>query len=249
MGIIDVKEVSFSFANGEGPKILDSVSFDADEYEFVSLVGPSGCGKSTLLRIIAGLIHPTSGSVSYMGSTISQPIRDISFVFQDFALLPWLTNVDNVSVGLSHTKMNEKEKEKVSIEMLKKLDLGGFEYAYPNVLSGGMKQRVGLARALISNPKVLLMDEPFSSLDELTARALRSEVIRILKDKAQSVSSVIMVSHNVEEAVELSDKIVIFSNKPTHVKAIKQISLGDNRNRHSKEFMKIVDETYSLLVG
>jgi NitT/TauT family transport system ATP-binding protein len=243
--VISVKDVSFSFANGA--KIIDDISFSSGEYEFVSIIGPSGCGKSTLLRIMAGLIKPTKGHIFYYGKEFSSPIKEISFVFQDFALLPWLTNEDNVKLGLSSYDMTDEEKTKKADDMLKKLELNGFENGYPNILSGGMKQRVGVARALVSDPKVLLMDEPFSSLDELTARSLRSEVLYTLKDKSLPLMSVIMVTHNVEEAVELSDKIVVLSNKPSKVREIKTVTLPSPRNRHSKEFQNLVDEVYASL--
>ncbi len=244
MNLISVEEVSYYI---EDLEIIKNVTFTADEGEFVSLIGPSGCGKSTLLRIIAGLIRPTRGKVAYMGKEIVEPIPEISFVFQDFALLPWLNNVENVEIGLSRSDLSDEKKREKALEILKHVGLGGFEYAYPNALSGGMKQRVGIARAIVSEPKVLLMDEPFSSLDELTAEALRTDVYAMLKSKDNPVSSVIMVTHNVEEAVELSDKIVVMSQKPSYVKKILEIKMESPRNKYSKEFREYVDAVYSLL--
>jgi NitT/TauT family transport system ATP-binding protein len=245
--LISVEDVSYEYGSDVSLKILDKVSFDTYDDEFVSIIGPSGCGKSTLLRIIAGLVAPSGGRVSYKNRLITKPIPEISFVFQDFALMPWLTNLENVKLGLSLSRLNERQKNKRAAGLLGEFGLGGFENSYPNVLSGGMKQRVGIARAIASNPKVLLMDEPFSSLDELTANTLRADILNMLKSKAISVDLVIMVTHNVEEAVELSDKIVVLSNKPTYVKSVEEISLNYPRDKESKAFMKITDSLYAKL--
>ncbi len=244
MHIIEVNEVGFSYGDAQ---IIDEVSLHADRDEFVSIIGPSGCGKSTLLRIMAGLIKPTKGDVLFGQKRVDAPEKGISFVFQDFALLPWLTNIENVKLGLSMSDLRENEKEKRAMELLKSFGLEGFEESYPNVLSGGMKQRVGIARAIASNPKIILMDEPFSSLDELTANTLRQEVLSMLKGPRSPVSAVVMVSHNVEEAVELSDRIVILSAKPSHVTKMVSLDMARPRNRESKEFMKTVDILYSYL--
>ncbi|HUC38815.1 MAG TPA: ABC transporter ATP-binding protein [Candidatus Acidoferrum sp.] len=244
MHILDVNDVSFSYGD---IGILNDISFYADNDEFISIIGPSGCGKSTLLRIIAGLIKPSGGDVLFMGKRVDRPEKGMAFVFQDFALMPWLTNLENVKLGLSVTDLPDSEKEKRALALLKMLGLDGFEESYPNVLSGGMKQRVGIARAMASNPKVLLMDEPFSSLDELTATTLRNEVIQLLKNGKSPISSVVMVSHNVEEAIELSDKVVVLSNKPAGVKRVLNIKMNRPRNRESKEFMKMVDGIYADL--
>lgn len=249
MAIIDVKNIVFYYDAQKQFEIIDNVSFTANKGEFVSVIGPSGCGKSTLLRIMAGLIKPSSGKVMYMNKNIAAPIPEISFVFQDFALMPWLTNLDNVKLGLSLSKMDEQKKDKRARELLDQFGLAGFEDSYPNVLSGGMKQRVGIARAIAPNPKVLLMDEPFSSLDELTANTLRSDIMYMLKSKKISVDCVIMVTHNVEEAVELSSKVVVLSNKPSRVKAIDRMPMKYPRDRHSKMFLNAVDRLYARLTG
>ncbi|MGD0510482.1 MAG: ABC transporter ATP-binding protein [Candidatus Micrarchaeaceae archaeon] len=229
--------------------IINNVSFTTKKNEFVSIIGPSGCGKSTLLRIIVGLIPPTKGRIFYMNREVTSPRKEISFVFQDFGLLPWLTNIENVKVGLSYFDISDEEKEKTAKDLLTKFGLDGFEYSYPNVLSGGMRQRVGIARAIASEPFVLLMDEPFSSLDELTANTLRSDILGMLKSTELPVNSVIMVTHNVEEAVELSNKIVILSNKPSRVKQILEIDLPYPRDRRSRKFSDKVDEIYKILTG
>lgn len=246
MRIVDVKDIEFSF-DSEDAVIIEDVSLTADKDEFVSIIGPSGCGKSTLLRIIAGLVKSNKGKVIYLGRKIEGPARGISFVFQDFALLPWLTNLDNVKLGCSNMPISDKQKDKKSSQMLDKMGLSGFEHSFPNVLSGGMKQRVGIARALVSDPKVLLMDEPFSSLDELTAETLRTDILYHLKNKSLPVNSVIMVTHNVEEAVELSDKIVVLTKKPSKVRAVIHINLKRPRNKRGNEFLKIMDEVYAAL--
>ena len=244
MELINVDGVVYEIG---GMRIIDGISFKLEKEEFVSIIGPSGCGKSTLLRIMAGLIPPYSGSVRYMNKMISEPVREISFVFQDFALLPWLSNVDNVKIGLSAVKMDERRKDAVARKLLDDFGLNGFEDSYPNALSGGMKQRVGIARAVAQEPSVLLMDEPFSALDELTANTLRADILSMLAHKEIPVKLVVMVTHNVEEAVELSDRIVVLSNKPTKVKSIVDINIERPRNRHSRAFMRYVDRIYAEL--
>ena len=245
--IIALKDVSFYYQNNPNLMIIENASFVAKRGKFVSIIGPSGCGKSTLLRNIAGLVEPSAGSIKYMGREVTKPSKDISFVFQDFALLPWLTNIGNIKLGLADSDMSEHEKNSKAMALIEKFGLNGFENYYPNAISGGMKQRVGIARAVITNPKVLLMDEPFSALDVLTANVLRGDINTMLRDKNISVISVIMVTHNVEEAVELSDKIIVLSEKPSHVKREINVGLKYPRNKHSREFMDVVDKVYSVL--
>jgi len=228
---------------------MSEISFSAKKNEFISIIGPSGCGKSTLLRIIVGILAPKSGKVFYMNREVTSPRKEISFVFQDFGLLPWLTNIENVKMGLSYFDISNEEKEKTAKELLTRFGLDGFEYSYPNVLSGGMKQRVGIARAIASEPFVLLMDEPFSALDELTANTLRSDILNMLKNTEIPVNSVILVTHNVEEAVELSNKVVVLSNKPSRVKEIVEIDMDYPRNKRSKKFSDKVDYIYKVLTG
>lgn len=240
--IMQARRIVFSYG---ASRIIDRVSFTAVKDEFISIIGPSGCGKSTLLRILAGLTKPSSGEVLFQGKHVDRPMDGISFVFQDFALLPWLTNVENIKVGLSRSRISGNEKDKKAMSLIKMFGLSGFEDSYPNVLSGGMRQRVGIARAIASNPKVLLMDEPFSSLDALTADVLRKDVVELLRDKGRP-DSVIMVTHNVEEAVEVSDRVIVLSDKPSRIK--KTVIVGPNeRTRNSKGFIRKVDEVYSYL--
>lgn len=244
MDVIKVQNIKYSTDSIE---IIGDISFATKRNEFISVIGPSGCGKSTLLRMIVGLLKPTSGKVYYMNKEVYEPRKEISFVFQDFGLLPWLTNLENVKLGLSYFSISDEEKEKNAKELLSRFGLDGFEYSYPNVLSGGMRQRVGIARAIASEPFVLLMDEPFSSLDELTANTLRSDILNMLKSTEIPVNSVIMVTHNVEEAVELSNKIVILSNKPSKVKEIFEVNLPYPRDKRSKKFADMVDHIYKVL--
>ncbi|MEM3227540.1 MAG: ABC transporter ATP-binding protein [Candidatus Micrarchaeaceae archaeon] len=245
--VLEAREIYFSFSDSPNQWIIDGVSFKARKGEFISLIGPSGCGKSTLLRVLANLIKPSSGEVLYNGKRIYSPTSDISFVFQDFALLPWLTNIENVEVGLATANISPEEKRKRAAGVLNMMGLESVANYYPNALSGGMKQRVGIARAIVSNPRVLLMDEPFSSLDELTANALRSDVVYMLKSTEISINSVIMVTHNVEEAVEMSDRIIVLTDKPTKVKEEIKLAMEYPRNRHSRAFITMVDKVYEAL--
>jgi NitT/TauT family transport system ATP-binding protein len=228
--------------------ILGNVSFTASRDMFVSVTGPSGCGKSSLLRIIAGLWKATSGVVKYRNQPILGPRMEISLVFQNFVLLPWKTALENVEFGLLARKDLTKEKRKeIATRTLDEAGLKGFENVYPSDLSGGMRQRVGVARALAMEPEVLLMDEPFSSLDNLTAELLRREVYALLMNPDSPIHTVIMVSHNVEEIVELSDKVVVLSNRPATVLAEMRIDLPHPRNKRSQEFADYVDKLYEYL--
>lgn len=246
MAGIDVDGISFSYEKRE---ILEDISFSAKDGNFLSIIGPSGCGKSTILRIIAGLLKPNSGQILYSGKSYAAAQPKISFVFQEFALLPWLTNLENVLIGLSASEMTEREKRGKAERYLNTFGLSNFADFYPNSLSGGMKQRVGLARAVVSEPDILLMDEPFSSLDFLTASALRANVREMLNDKSIPVSLVIMVTHNVEEAVELSNSIVVLSESPAKVRSIVDVDLPFPRVKSSAKFRKSVDAIYSLLTS
>ncbi|MEM3833259.1 MAG: ABC transporter ATP-binding protein [Thermoprotei archaeon] len=246
--ILSVKNVSHSFVTGDKTfPVIDNVSFDVVEHEFVSIIGPSGCGKSTLLRIIAGLIKPTSGIVLYRGNPVIKPTYKITMVFQNFALLPWLTALENVELPLLNLIPDKQVRRERASKMLEIVGLSGFENAYPRELSGGMKQRVGIARALVSDPEVLLMDEPFSNLDALTASYLRSEIISMLFNSSLSLKSVIMVSHNVEEAVELSDRVIVLSKRPAKNTAEVEINMQRPRSIRLPMFTSYVDKLYELL--
>jgi NitT/TauT family transport system ATP-binding protein len=247
--IISVDHVHLDYTKDkEQFPVLIDVSLAAHNNEFVFITGPSGCGKSTLLRIIGGLVSASDGSVKFKGRRVTEPQREIAMVFQNFVLLPWRTAQENVVFGLSSRRgMTEKEKNERARTALENAGLGGFESVYPGELSGGMKQRVGIARALVAEPQVLLMDEPFSSLDDLTAEHLRREIYGLLINPSSSIQSVIMVSHNVEEIIELADKVVVLSPRPAHVMGDLAVTLPRPRNKKSEEFFAWVDKVYELL--
>jgi len=247
--IISVDHVSLDYRKEkEQMPVLVDVSLAAYKDQFVTITGPSGCGKSSLLRIIAGLNKATSGTVNFRGKPITQPRSEVAMIFQNFVLLPWRTALENVMFALSSRKdLSEEEKKEKSLKALDDTGLKGFENVYPGELSGGMKQRVGIARALALAPHVLLMDEPFSSLDNLTAEHLRREIYSLLINPSSPIQTVIMVSHNVEEIVELSDKVVVLSQRPAHVVGDLAINLNRPRNKKSEEFFQWVDRLYALL--
>ena len=246
--IISVEQVDLNYKKDKGfIPILNGISLTASVDQFVAITGPSGCGKSSLLRIIAGLMKPTSGVAKYRDSPIVDTRREISMVFQNFVLLPWRTALENVMFPMrsGHQDMS-KVKEKCG-EALCEVGLKGFENVYPGELSGGMKQRVGIARALAVEPEVLLMDEPFNSLDNLTADHLRKDIYSLLINPNTSIKTVIMVSHNVEEIVELSDHVIVLSPRPGSVVGKVQIDLPRPRNKKADAFSNFEDKIYSFL--
>jgi NitT/TauT family transport system ATP-binding protein len=247
--IISAEHISLNYKKGkEFMPVLTDVSITASTDQFVAITGPSGCGKSSLLRIIAGLIRPTSGVCEFHDSPINDTRREISMIFQNFVLLPWRTAFENVMFPLtSRRDVSESQAKKRCMQALCEVGLKNFEDVYPGELSGGMKQRVGIARALAVEPEVLLMDEPFNSLDNLTADHLRKEVYSLLINPSTSIKTVIMVSHNVEEIVELSDKVIILSSRPGHVVGEVEIDLTRPRNKKSDSFSNYEDRIYSLL--
>jgi NitT/TauT family transport system ATP-binding protein len=247
--IVSVEGVTLAYLKEKQPlPVLSEVSLTAGKDELVAVTGPSGCGKSTLIRVIAGLIKPTSGGVKVMGDPVTGPRDDVALVFQNFVLLPWRTAMENVLFGLSARKdITEEQKKEKSARALEVTGLTGFESVYPGELSGGMKQRVGVARALATDPAVMLMDEPFSSLDDLTAERLRKEIYSLLINPNTSVKSVILVSHNVEEIIELADRVYVLSPRPGHMVGELHVDLPRPRNKKSEEFFAWVDKVYSLL--
>ena len=250
MTILDVRDVHKNFAeDGKEVVALDGVSFDVREDEFICLVGPSGCGKSTMLRIISGLETPTSGEVIFQGKPITGPTPKISMVFQLFGLLPWKTAQENVEVPLEVIGVPNAKRVEVAHEYLRQVKLEGFENVYPHDLSGGMKQRVGIARALALNPEILLMDEPFSSLDELTARTLRDLVLGIWRKKDENPNSIVMVSHNVEEAVYMADRVLVFSPRPGRIIGEVDVDIPRPRfeHRRDQQYFETVDRVMELL--
>lgn len=238
---------SFKKASAQDLLVLEDVNFKLQKGEIVALLGKSGSGKSTLLRIIAGLIAPTSGSVTYRGKPVTRPVPGIAMVFQSFALMPWLNVLENVELGLEAQGIGREERRHRAIETIDIIGLDGFESAFPKELSGGMRQRVGFARALVINPDVLLMDEPFSALDVLTAENLKSDLLELWKDKKTNTNGILLVTHNIEEAATLADRIVIFGNDPGYIRAELPVLLPQPRDPESPEFLALVDKIYTLM--
>ncbi len=227
--------------------VLDGIDLALAAQEIVALVGRSGAGKSTLLRIIAGSVRPTSGDVLYHGRRVVGPTDSIAMVFQSFALFPWLTVLDNVALGLEAQGLAADELQRRALEAIDLIGLDGFESAYPRELSGGMRQRVGFARALVVNPDLLLMDEPFSALDVLTAETLRTDFLDLWIERKISASAVLMVTHNIEEAVLLCDRIIVLSSHPGRVVAEIPVVLKHPRDRLDPDFQDLVDRIYASM--
>lgn len=215
--------------------------------EILTLLGPSGSGKSTLLRILTGLSRASAGQVLWHGTPIDGPCENVAIVFQSFALFPWLTVVENVEAPLKARGIPAQERTERSVKMLDSVGLDGFENAYPKELSGGMKQRVGFARALVVEPEVLFMDEPFSALDVLTAENLRSELLELWEDKKMPTKAVFIVTHNIEEAVLLGDRVVVLGKNPGRIRTDFRVDLPRPRDRKHPHFNKIVDYIYQIL--
>jgi NitT/TauT family transport system ATP-binding protein len=248
MALLELRNVSKSFAHAAGAlHVLENISFMVEQGEFVAIVGPSGCGKSTMLRIINGLMPPTSGQVLYRGRQIDGINLDCAMVFQSFALMPWLTVKANVELGLEARGVAPAEREKRASVYIDKVGLDGFEEAYPRELSGGMKQRVGLARALAVEPQLLLMDEPFSALDALTAITLREELLDIWQSADMPVHNIIIVTHMIEEAVELADRILVLASGPGRLVADLKVDLPRPRDRRKEAFNALTDKVFSLI--
>jgi len=247
--IISVEHICLNYKKDkEFTPVIADVSMSASIDQFITITGPSGCGKSSLLRIIAGLIRPTSGVAKYHDSPIMDTRREISMIFQNFVLLPWRTAFENVLFPLtSRRDISGSEARRRCVEALCEVGLKDFEDVYPGELSGGMKQRVGIARALAVEPEVLLMDEPFNALDNLTADHLRKDIYSLLINPNTSIKTVIMVSHNVEEIIELSDKVIILSPRPGRVVGEVEIDLPRPRNKKLDAFSNYEDKVYSYL--
>ncbi len=243
-----LEHVDRSFLDGARPnQAIRDLSLNISEGEFVSLVGPSGCGKSTLLRILQGLIAPTAGEVFYQEAIQEGINPDMGMVFQGFALYPWLNVYQNVALGLVARGIPPDVIDQKVEFYIDKVGLEGYEEAYPRELSGGMKQRVGLARALCIEPAILLMDEPFSNLDALTTLTLRDEVLMLWKDPEMSVRTIVMVTHIIEEAILMSDRVVVLARRPTHVVEEIPVNLPRPRDRRDPEFDRLSDWIFSLI--
>ncbi|WP_419729001.1 AAA-associated domain-containing protein [Lichenicola sp.] len=227
--------------------VLDDVELTLHSGEIVGLLGRSGSGKSTLLRIVSGLLTPTSGEVCWRGSPLVGPAPGVAMVFQSFALFPWLTVQANVELGLEAKGVARAERERLAEEAIELIGLGGYENAYPKELSGGMRQRVGLARALVVHPDLLLMDEPFSALDVLTAENLRTDLIELWSERKLPVKAILIVTHNIEESVLMCDRILVFSSNPGRVAHELIVPFPHPRNRHDLAFRQFVDRIYGLM--
>lgn len=227
--------------------VLENLNFEIRQGEFIAIVGPSGAGKSTLLRMLNGLLSPSQGQIHYKGKAQTRANIETAMVFQNFALLPWLTVFQNVELGIAaRTKDKALAKKRASF-YIDKVGLDGYEEAYPRELSGGMKQRVGLARALAVEPEVLLMDEPFSSLDALTSINLRDELIDIWNEPDTPVHTLVMVTHMIEEALEMADRILVLSARPGHLVGDLAVGMPRPRNKRDPQFLDYFDKVFSLL--
>src|ERR1700693_2897610 len=246
--LLDIRGVCRSFPKGSGEdlQVLEKVDITIKSGEIVGLLGRSGSGKSTLLRIIAGLIAPSSGDAKCRGETIVGPPNGVAMVFQSFALFPWLTVLQNVELGLEALGIEAAERRTRALAAIDLIGLDGFESAYPKELSGGMRQRVGFARALVVNPDILLLDEPFSQLDVLTAETLRNDLLELWTQSRIPTKGILMVSHNIEEAVEMADRILIFSSDPGRISAEVPVTLPRPRSPESAPFRQIMDQVYTL---
>ena len=244
--LLEVQSIGKSFLkpDGDALRVLDEVHLQLKRGEIVGLLGRSGSGKSTLLRLIAGLDTPSQGTVRYLGAPVAGPAPGISMVFQGFALFPWLTVLGNVQLGLEAMRLPDAEMRKRALEAIDLIGLDGYESAYPRELSGGMRQRVGFARALVVHPNVLLMDEPFSALDVLTAETLRNDFLDLWGRGELPIGAVLLVTHNIEEAVQMCDRLLIFSTHPGRVVSEIRIDLAQPREPLDSGFRELVDRVY-----
>jgi NitT/TauT family transport system ATP-binding protein len=230
-----------------GRLVLDHIDFTLREGEIVAVLGKSGSGKSTFLRVLAGLVPPSDGVVEYRGQKVIEPAHGMAMVFQSFALFPWLTVLGNVELGLEAQGITAAERRRRAVDAIDVIGLDGFENAYPKELSGGMRQRVGFARALVVNPDILLLDEPFSALDVLTGETLRGDLLDLWSESRIPTKGILMVSHHIEEAVEMADRILIFGSDPGRINAEIPVSMPRPRDWDSAQFRQIVDQVYTLL--
>jgi NitT/TauT family transport system ATP-binding protein len=233
--------------DGNRIEVIAPVDLDVEPGKIITLLGPSGCGKSTLLRILTGLSKPSSGQVLWHGQPLTSQNAGVSIVFQSFALFPWLTVLDNVEAPLEARGAPALERHKRALRILDTVGLDGFESAYPKELSGGMKQRVGFARALVVEPEVLFMDEPFSALDVLTAESLRNELLELWLSRKMPTKAIFIVTHNIEEAVLLADRVIVLGRNPARVRADFPIELSQPRDRKSPRFVELVDYIYKIM--
>jgi NitT/TauT family transport system ATP-binding protein len=248
--LVELVGVRQSFQTDHGEHlVLEDVDLTIREGEIVGLLGRSGSGKSTLLRIVSGLVAPSGGSVAWCGRPVTGPCEGLSMVFQTFALFPWLTVLENVELGLEALGVDATERRRRALEAIDLIGLDGFESAYPKELSGGMRQRVGFSRALVVHPRLMLLDEPFSALDVLTAETLRTDIVELWVEGRLPLKSMLMVTHNIEEAVLMCDRILIFSVNPGRVASEIKVDFPHPRNRLDPAFRQLVDDIYARMTN
>jgi NitT/TauT family transport system ATP-binding protein len=249
--LLDIHGLCHTFPKADGGElvVLDGIELQVAQGQIVGLLGRTGSGKSTLLRLIAGLAQPSGGTVTYLGQPVLGPAPGIAMVFQGFALFPWLTVLENVQLGLEALGLPEPEIRKRALAAIDLIGLDGYESAYPRELSGGMRQRVGFARALVVHPNILLMDEPFSALDVLTAETLRTDFLDLWGDGKLPIKGVILVTHNIEEAVLMCDRILLFSNNPGRIIREIGVDLPQPRNRLDTRFRDLVEKIYVAMTA
>ena len=249
--LLDVHALRQSFPRTDGGEhlVLDGVELSLVQGQIVGLLGRTGSGKSTLLRLIAGLAQPSGGTVTYPGEPVTAPAPGIAMVFQSFALFPWLSVLENVQLGLEALGLPEPEIRKRALAAIDLIGLDGYESAYPRELSGGMRQRVGFARALVVHPNILLMDEPFSALDVLTAETLRTDFLELWGEGKLPIKGVILVTHNIEEAVLMCDRILLFSTNPGRIISEIAVDLKQPRNRLDPHFRDLVEKIYVAMTA
>lgn len=248
--LVDVKKVSQIYGKDQKKfTALSDIESKINPGEFVALVGPSGCGKSTLLRIITGLQKASEGSVLYNGEKLEGVNPNATIVFQTFALFPWFNVIENVELALANRDIPAKMKTARAIEAIDRVGMDGYEMAYPRELSGGMRQKVGFARAIVAEPELLCLDEPFSALDVLSAETLRGELLELWTEGKLPTQAILMVTHNIEEAVLMADRIVVMDKNPGQIINEMVVSMAHPRNRKNAEFQHMVDQVYSVLAG
>src|SRR6202163_3026297 len=249
--LLDIHGLRHTFPKADGGDllVLDGIELQITQGQIVGLLGRTGSGKSTLLRSIAGLMAPSAGTITYLRSPVLGPAPGIAMVFQGFALFPWLTVLENVQLGLEALGLPEPEIRKRALAAIDLIGLDGYESAYPRELSGGMRQRVGFARALVVHPNILLMDEPFSALDVLTAETLRTDFLELWGDGKLPIKGVILVTHNIEEAVLMCDRILLFSNNPGRIIREIGVDLPQPRNRLDTRFRDLVEKIYVAMTA
>jgi NitT/TauT family transport system ATP-binding protein len=247
--IIEARKLEKFYPQPDGNRIQVISPTDIAVYpgQIIALLGPSGCGKSTMLRMLTGLSPASGGSVYWHGQPVKDENPNVSIVFQSFALFPWLTVIENVEAPLEARGLPEFERHKRALRIIDAVGLDGFESAYPKELSGGMKQRVGVARALVVEPEVLFMDEPFSALDVLTAETLRGELLELWLEKKIPTRAIFIVTHNIEEAVILADRIIVLGRNPAHIHAQFSVELPHPRDHKDPKFVELVDLIYRAL--